>query len=316
MKQKSLNTTLTVNLQDSDDIDNKLRIGENLNLDASLDGSAAVKLDGKVNNRSILGLDLGWEFDAQNLSNVDITQLNQTLITLNNTEFNSINEFVNQFNPVDLLNLVLEILINSIADKLAGINLPLLGEFGEDLEAKAREFLSIFQTILSLNLVDVSAGKEEDIKQTLFEILSQELDILQDGDDVGEDMSVNDIFLEAKPDGYIFAAKLGGELDSFTIDLTSNLGVADLAFNIPTGVLEITPSFTFDLKFGLDDTDNSTPQFFLDTTSDTEITIKINASVINLAATGNIGFIKFGLTDKGLEDINIVICLVSLFLEA
>ncbi|MEW6498568.1 MAG: hypothetical protein AB1589_39630, partial [Cyanobacteriota bacterium] len=176
-------------------------------------------------------------------------------------------------------------------------NLPLLGDkltqvdkFIDNLE-KVNTAVSVLQKAVD-DLQKIGEPTSEDIQNILFNALgtgANELKLLQDlnGDNkiTKEDIIVND---EVK-----LKLRLS-DSDTYEIPFADALGLPGLKLSID-GEAKVDLTFNSDFTFGVHK-DNG---FFLDTSTKDELSIGVKAALPSSGATGDLGYLQLGITDKG-----------------
>ncbi|MCT7970157.1 proprotein convertase P-domain-containing protein [Laspinema sp. D1] len=180
-------------------------------------------------------------------------------------------------------------------------DLPLIGDslgegatFIEDIRSRLYNGLR--------DTVDNSIAKTPElIQDSLFEILGTKgLNLLKDGDKSGA-IDRNDIAIVGDPNANNFLQwdmTLGG---NFTVDekIAFDLGLPALGLEVDGGV-NVDLGWELDFGFGL----NQKEGFYFalsEDTADPELTVTLDASLPGFEATGNLGFLKLDVKDRGVE---------------
>jgi uncharacterized protein (DUF2141 family) len=179
-------------------------------------------------------------------------------------------------------------------------DLPILGNKLQSSTSTAVQFVQDFKNeILSQlrsKLTNATNKTPESVREALFAALGPgRLNILQDLDGNGL-VDLQDIGFKDLPDNVSFNFKVK-ELptsNSFTSAIDSKVGLQKLGLSID-GTAQIGLGYDLDLAFGVD----KTKGFYLDTTSANELEVKLQASLPNLYANGNLGALQVAVTDKG-----------------
>jgi Ca2+-binding RTX toxin-like protein len=151
---------------------------------------------------------------------------------------------------------------------------------------------------------DAKEASIDEIQDAFFLVLGPDgLDILKDFDpnDGETKVDLEDVKLDTKNSSEIkFNFKLGGSTNITDISLPSNIGISQLGFsfkdpnNLPKASLDL--DYTLDLGFGINTENN---EFFIDTSSNKDITFSLKPSFST--ATATLGFLQIDAQDKGTK---------------
>jgi hypothetical protein len=218
---------------------------------------------------------------------------NHELEQLLNTSLNA-----RQLDTKELLSQGIDAVLTLLEEKLVerlGDKVPLLGDLSEDILDFIRDIKEGINTRLP-NLSDSTTGA---IREELFNLLHTDLGILLDSN---QDGSINsqDVELTLSSNGYFLGAKLGG-MYSDSQSLDTSFGTSSLGLDI-TGNANVVLDYAFDLGFGIDLDNNQTPQFYLDTSSTSELELGLVATLPNLNANTRLfDLITLNVSDNGSQ---------------
>ncbi|GAB4173423.1 MAG: hypothetical protein Fur006_02730 [Coleofasciculaceae cyanobacterium] len=191
---------------------------------------------------------------------------------------------------------------NSILAQVPGLDdLPIVGDF--PLNQFVDSFLTntVEQKIVE-ELNKVQDKTSDSVRQALFNALgSSGLNLLEDSDDAGTDITKEDIKILDNANSIEFQFTLGKDFKP-DISFEEQLGVPGLSLELKGGV---APTLDFDLNlgFGVQTTTNGSPEFFVNTNaSNFQAELDINLVDKNnkpLDMTGSLGFLQFDATDNG-----------------
>lgn len=229
--------------------------------------------------------------------NLELGYISLTATDLFNPQTFTVN-LVNNVNQ-DLLNqaigVVLDLLESKVVERL-GNKVPLLGSLSSDI----LQFIRDIKNGVNIRLSNLLDSTTEVLRMELFDLFHNELNILLDGNDEGTDISLNDLILELKDGGYLFAVKLGDQ-QSFNLPLDTSFGTSQLGLDI-NGNANVDLTYALDLGFGIDLDTNQNPQFYLDTSSDSELELELVATVPNLNANTRLfDLITLNVNDNGSQ---------------
>jgi len=176
-------------------------------------------------------------------------------------------------------------------------SLPLLGDqlqqvdkFIDDLEKVDQAVTTLQEAVDEIQALG-AAATSENIKTILFDALGANgLDLLQNLD-TNNQITKEDILITNSNEIKI---RLNfGDSESYDIPFADSLGLPGLQLSID-GNAKVDLTFDASFTFGFHK-DNG---FFLDTSAQDELSIGVEASLPNSAATGKLGFLQLDVTDK------------------
>ncbi len=195
---------------------------------------------------------------------------------------------------------LLDTLQDALDSQVFSNQLPLLGDQLKDSSQSAVQFIKNFEDDILDKLHQSLDGVEnktpELIRKALADALgSTGLGLLQDLNNDGQ-VNSQDIQIIETADDVKFNLKLSKSITSFNASLDTDIGLPGLGLNVD-GSANVGLSYDFNLKFGI----NRVNGFYIDTSATDELKVGLNASIQNLDATGNLGFLQLDVTNKGTQ---------------
>ncbi|MEF8756274.1 MAG: PKD domain-containing protein [Accumulibacter sp.] len=177
-----------------------------------------------------------------------------------------------------------------------GVRIPFIG----DKLAEAESFLERLRTDFSGALTGVTAQNATGIRQLLFDLLgpssTRQNSWLADRDG-DRDVDLQDIDVQTTADEVRFNLVLHQDVALGEIPLSFDLGLPGLFELESVGGMQFGLGFDFKLGFGLSKSDG----FFLDTSAQDELTLRLGATIPGYHANGRIGFVNIEVHDDARD---------------
>ena len=219
--------------------------------------------------------------------------------------FSGLFDFADLFSNIDGIIEAIDFILGTLQDALDSEvfsrDLPLIGNNLKD----AANFISdLRDSVRAAQDAIKLATDPASLKLELFNLFNNQLHLLKDGDDEGNEVTLDDIGIyqvnqdpDPLPDEVEFRMKLGGGY-TFGTSIGFDFGLPGLGFDVSdASSVEIGLDWEFNLGFGVSRTDGFYLTTYEDGSDDHTLDVRLDITVPGLQALGRIGFLAVLIED-------------------
>ncbi|MFB2879851.1 calcium-binding protein [Floridanema aerugineum] len=193
-------------------------------------------------------------------------------------------------NAITELDQLLTKLQDGINSRVFSESIPIVGDSLKNSTEQAVQFVENIRTAVHDKLNDIT-----DLSNATVTDIQNALNTALGSGSSGLKLLKQAIKVVDTTDEVIFDLKLGSNTPSnFETAFASNFGIPGVGLEL-SGDANVGLGFDFNLKLGV----NKTEGFFIDTSTNDELKIDLNAATPGLNANGKLGFLTLNATDKG-----------------